>query len=56
MKMEKLINKARSQSTDTEKAIREAKAILKIFAKNRQPLKESPYVRIAKVIVSGGKS
>jgi hypothetical protein len=42
-------------NNEAKKAIREAKAMLKIFAKNRQPVKESPYVRMAKVIVSGNR-
>jgi hypothetical protein len=41
--------------TNTKKTLREARALLTMFAKNREPLRESPYVRMAKVIVAGSK-
>ncbi len=43
--------------TNQRKIMRQAKALLKMFAEARRPLKpESPYVRMAKVMVQNGKA
>jgi hypothetical protein len=41
--------------TNTQKTLRQAKALLKLFAKARMPSKESPYVKMARVIVGASK-
>ncbi len=37
--------------TSTKKTMRQAKALLKMFAASRKPQKVSPYVRMAKALV-----
>ncbi len=39
--------------TNMKKTLRQAKALLKMFRDTRRPVKESPYVRMAKALVGG---